>query len=106
MPVILLAIQYLVAAAEILDRCLRSDDVLARLGGDEFVVISPGREADSLDEVLSKANAQLQASQGTQASFSWGISQTNADQTDWQALLELADQRMYARKKAQKGDRS
>lgn len=98
--------QYLVAAAEILDRCLRSDDVLARLGGDEFVVISPGREADSLDEVLSKANAQLQASQGTEASFSWGISQTNADQTDWQALLELADQRMYARKKAQKGDRS
>jgi diguanylate cyclase (GGDEF)-like protein len=86
---------------------VRADDVVARLGGDEFVVMACGlSEADAgllaakLFRCVS-APVALDAETVVRPSASFGIAWTAAgSRIGIDELLELADCRMYRRKRA------
>lgn len=80
---------------------LRRGDMLARWGGEEFLLIMP-------DTDLAQAEAALLRMRsigfgvrpnGTPVTASIGIAERSADRpTDWKALVDVADQRMYLAK--------
>lgn len=99
--------QLLMAAAQQLQRAVRSGDTVARLGGDEFVVLSlvpdedaagalRERVASYLDTELTVAGVMM----GTQASV--GVATTRNPQQPATELLHRADLDMYERKRQQR----
>ena len=80
---------------------LRSGDMLARWGGEEFLLVMPNTD-------LIQAHAALLRMRNmgfgmrpdkTALTASIGMAERNADQiTDWRALIDLADKRMYQAK--------
>jgi len=81
---------------------LRSGDVAARLGGDEFALLVVGVEsASSLSPLLDRLKRALeQAVPETTVSFSVGVACFPSDTADLNALMDLADERLYAAKPA------
>nr|WP_067298421.1 diguanylate cyclase [Marinobacterium profundum] len=87
-----------------LRRALRAVDTVARTGGDEFVLLLPGIESpEHVDAVLQKLSAALRVPvpYGRQsivvgASMGWALYPREADDLD--ALMALADSRMYEMK--------
>jgi diguanylate cyclase (GGDEF)-like protein len=101
-------------AAALLRTTFRKTDVLARLGGDEFAVLLIGRgDADVTEHGAEAAMARLrdaferQAAAGRRRypiSASMGASHFDpADPAPLEALLEKADQQMYANKRMRAG---
>nr|WP_282099962.1 GGDEF domain-containing protein [Thauera aromatica] len=86
---------------EHLRRTLRRGDVLVRWGGEEFLVILPEMPADQLPSFLARlreGGLGLRPDGGA-LSASIGIAERLADGADdWQKLVSIADQRMYAAK--------
>ncbi|AVR89916.1 GGDEF domain-containing protein [Thauera aromatica] len=84
-----------------LRRTLRRGDVLVRWGGEEFLVILPEMPADQLPSFLARlrdGGLGLRPD-GAALSASIGIAECLADGADdWQKLVSIADQRMYAAK--------
>jgi diguanylate cyclase (GGDEF)-like protein len=82
---------------------LRSSDILVRWGGEEFVVglpLSGPEEAEHLVERL-RSHGLGTLPDGRAVTVSIGIAEARADSTtDAEALVELADQRMYMAKQA------
>lgn len=88
--------------AHLVNSHLRSGDMLARWGGEEFLLIMPNTS-------IIQAHAALLRMQNrgfgmrpdnTALTASIGVAERIADQvSDWKALIELADQRMYLAKK-------
>ena len=86
---------------DIVSNHLRHGDMLARWGGEEFLLIMP-----NTDLIQAQAALLRMRSLGfgmrpdhTPLTASIGIAERNADQvTDWKALVDLADQRMYQAK--------
>jgi diguanylate cyclase (GGDEF)-like protein len=82
---------------------LRSTDTLARIGGDEFAVIAPGAGGDSarlLAEAIRDAVGTQFSDSGIpapNASIGWAVSP--ADGSDFEALINAADERMLSRKR-------
>ena len=81
----------------------REYDTVARLGGDEFVLVLPGQEPDSVAvKVEQLIRAVAEAGYETMGVASLGISVGVAyypdDGEDAEALLAVADQRMYREK--------
>lgn len=70
---------------------LRQTDIAYRMGGDEFAMILP--ETDAPD-----AHMLLQRIAERAPSFSWGTASVPIDGDDPVGLLDLADQRLYARR--------
>ncbi|MEA3019334.1 MAG: hypothetical protein QOI47_858, partial [Actinomycetota bacterium] len=66
----------------------RVDDGTYRIGGDEFVIISPDSTGDELGRLLERVAA-------TAPSFSVGIATAPIDGEAPEALLEVADRRLY-----------
>ncbi|WP_303721313.1 GGDEF domain-containing protein [Malonomonas rubra] len=97
--------------AEGMVRMSRQSDMVTRLAGDEFVLLLP-------ETVMAQANFLLQRMadafcsqpmewQGEQISIriSFGIASVMEDSVDSaEALLKLADERLYLKKKARKSD--
>ncbi len=81
---------------------LRSGDVAARLGGDEFALLVVGVEnVSSLSPLLGRLNRALErAVPETTVGFSVGVACFPSDTADPEALMSLADQRLYAAKAA------
>ncbi|MEO6353158.1 MAG: GGDEF domain-containing protein [Burkholderiaceae bacterium] len=80
---------------------LRGGDMLARWGGEEFVLIMPNTDLTQAEAALVRLRSIGFGIRpdGTPLTASIGISERSADQsTDWKALIELADQRMYLAK--------
>ena len=79
-------------------------------GGDEFVVLMPGCDtqravtvADSI-RALYRQQATATLRQGPYTDLSVGVAALQADRCrDGELLLKLADQRLYAAKRAGKG---
>jgi diguanylate cyclase (GGDEF)-like protein len=95
------------AVADVLTKNCRTGDMVARLGGDEFVLILEKGPAETR-EVLSRIEALMErmpelSGCAAEISCSAGVSRYPEDATDAEALLEKADERMYAVKGRKKG---
>ena len=79
---------------------LRGGDVAARLGGDEFALLVAGVDnVASLSPVLGRLERALErAVPETTVRFSVGVACFPSDTNDPEALMGLADQRLYAAK--------
>lgn len=94
--------------ADRLQENLRASDFAARIGGDEFCVIIENLASESdMGEVVRKLELALSspfpspaATVNPGASVGWAMFPADGEQLD--ALLRVADMRMYARKRARK----
>lgn len=92
-------------AAESIRASMRTGDMLARWGGEEFILIMPNtycKDAIFAIERLRSAGFGTRPDNRPMTA-SVGIAERSEDNVaDWKALVELADQRMYAAKQAGK----
>jgi diguanylate cyclase (GGDEF)-like protein len=92
------------AAADACHGSIREGDCLARLGGDEFAVVAPGAGPKAAERIAAAlaaalATADLPAGLDTVgATFAWAV--TPGDARDATGLMECADARLMARKRA------
>ncbi len=78
-----------------LREAVRSEDTVGRIGGDEFAVVAEVSEAE-FDRLLQKLHG---AAEGFEPAISVSVGAVIADdQDDVEALLQRADQAMYANK--------
>lgn len=90
----------------------RASDTVARLGGDEFaMILNPVDLPDGIDAAISRIQSSLEAPfQFEERSFrllaSIGAAHAPGDGNKIDELLEVADQRMYAQKRARKQARA
>ncbi|HAP43047.1 MAG: hypothetical protein A2087_11375 [Spirochaetes bacterium GWD1_61_31] len=94
--------------ADAVKAAIRSHDHAFRYGGDEFVIVQTGSDRAS-DKIVSRLEALLDCANrdcvddADRASFSWGTASLEEErQGPAGELLRLADERMYANKKAKK----
>jgi diguanylate cyclase len=81
------------------DAAMRPADTLARIGGDEFAVVAPGAGyagAERLAEGLADAIAAAAA----HATIAWAVCPDDGEDGD--ALLRIADRRLYEGKAARR----
>lgn len=100
----------LVAVAERLRECVRSEDTIARIGGDEFVIACPDIDGMAGVEALCR---RVMHSLATPVSTPTGrirvrltigaVIVSPGDQRDVDGLLDAADQVMLASKEAERG---
>ncbi|MGE5648620.1 MAG: diguanylate cyclase [Bacillota bacterium] len=100
--------QVLVAVAARLKEAVRVSDVVARYGGDEFVVLLKGvTDADAViateNKIREIVEEPVQLEHGTaQVGVSIGWALFPQDGEDVDALMKIADQRMFDAKKSRK----
>lgn len=95
---------YILAVAHALERFISKEDMMFRYGGDEFLVILKSADRSQAVEIMDRVNghlAQLCRDHGRDIfmSVSWGFADS-AEKASLEALLHMADQRMYENKKA------
>ncbi|MDO8774217.1 MAG: GGDEF domain-containing protein [Burkholderiaceae bacterium] len=86
---------------DIVSSALRRGDMLARWGGEEFLLIMPNTDLIQAEAALLRMRSIGfgMRPDNTPLTASIGIAERSADQiTDWKALVDLADQRMYLAK--------
>lgn len=104
---------YLRQLASLLEKFEPGHSIAARLGGDEFVLFLYQYETKdalshailALEELQNNSKAQLNHGLMVPLGFSFGCCMTE-NQTDYQALLKEADEKMYENKKFRKSGRS
>ena len=84
----------LVALADALRQSMRADDTAYRFGGDEFVVLAPISTAADLLPLFDRVRASAPA-------FTVGIAEAPGDGMTQDALVAVADERMYAQRRAE-----
>jgi diguanylate cyclase (GGDEF)-like protein len=89
--------------AETLRDFVRAEDLTCRFGGEEFVVLLPGIETHEAVEIMERVREELARTtrRGDVPSFtaSYGIAESNTA-TDYEDLLQRADQALFAAKEA------
>ncbi len=100
----------LVALGELLASRFRLEDLRCRWGGEEFVLAFPGERAATIVAVLERVLEEMQAMELTaddgaafRVAFSAGVASIPEDGETTEALLKVADERLYAAKKAGRG---
>ncbi|MBB4127805.1 diguanylate cyclase (GGDEF)-like protein [Xanthomonas translucens] len=98
--------QVLIAIADTLARQIRSPDFLARVGGEEFMVLIPhGDEsavrdiAERLRRVVERQEIAAASSAALLCTVSIGYCISTQAQIEWQKLVVIADQALYAAKR-------
>jgi diguanylate cyclase (GGDEF)-like protein len=89
--------------ARLLMESCRESDIVARYGGDEFVVLMPGTDDDGSRSVSDKIIDSIQrhnAEHPDRAPLSASLGMHTAGGKDVETLLQEADRRMYAMKRA------
>ena len=93
--------------AELLRERMRRSDIICRFGGEEFLLLVDNCDAAMLQDILDGLMAQFRAMRfgvGDQAiaepTFSAGVAVLDADGADFEALVRVADTRMYRAKAA------
>jgi diguanylate cyclase (GGDEF)-like protein/PAS domain S-box-containing protein len=83
-------------------QALRDDDMIARWGGEEFVIVLPGLDRFAAIEVLDRLRRNLAtAHPGETPRFTSSFGVTDSEQAyGLEALLAIADDGLYAAKKA------
>jgi len=88
--------------AGIIHGCLRESDIAARYGGEEFLLLLPGTDSDGAEKVSMRLLERLRTTcpPGIAApvTASAGVATMQRDEPD-AALVERADQAMYAAKR-------
>lgn len=97
----------LIAFSNILKQELRDSDVFARLGGDEFVALVTGTDETNIEHVLNRMQTVLDTynakeKRGYELKFTAGFVTQTGKKMKIEALLEDADEKMYAMKKRKK----
>jgi diguanylate cyclase (GGDEF)-like protein len=95
--------QVLATAATRLGSVLRASDILVRWGGEEFVMALPGSTAAEAEKLIARlrAGGLGRLPDGRAVTMSIGIAEARDDGApDVEALVDLADQRMYLAKQA------
>ena len=89
--------EILKSLAEEIRKSLRSSDRVYRYGGDEFVIVLPRTDLDTARSIAARlADAVSRISiNGIRISISTGV----ASSVEGSSILELADERMYSRKR-------
>jgi diguanylate cyclase (GGDEF)-like protein len=97
------------AVAGILRDCTRESDTVARYGGDEFAVILPSATVDDANQLLDRLRSRLATHRAlgngvllAPLTVSAGVAAYPADGLRAAALVAVADERMYAQKRATK----
>ena len=97
--------QVLVRAAELLAKELRTSDIIVRSGGEEFLVLMPQTDANAAVAGCERIRQAIrqepweQIAPGLTLTTSVGLA-TAANASDLEALVNLADKRLYDAKKA------
>ena len=97
--------EVLQAFASLLRERMRRSDVTCRFGGEEFVLLVDNCEPAALDEILATVMRQFRAMRFGEGedlvddcTFSAGIAELGVDGQDFEALVRVADLRMYRAK--------
>jgi diguanylate cyclase (GGDEF)-like protein len=99
----------LTSFAEILRSTFRECDVVGRMGGDEFAVLLTDSNEQSNKVIIERLDAAVSAhnrqhKRGYNIAFSVGHVELDKTQhKSLEALMEVADERMYVQKRAGKG---
>ncbi|HCX82971.1 MAG TPA: hypothetical protein DHV01_15420 [Rhodoferax sp.] len=100
--------QMLLAIANELRASCRYSDVIGRLGGDEFIACYFQSEMPVMEKTVAGIRARLRAKPTRlgdaeyRLSFSYGLATFPEDGTSQEALVAVADKRLYAMKMANK----
>lgn len=84
--------------ADTLRRTVRAGDALYRWGGDEFVAVLSHADADAAGMVAERIAAAVAEVASAPVAVNIGVACLPADGADVQALMKVADARMYAAK--------
>lgn len=100
----------LVLTARALLAEVRTTDFVGRYGGDEFVILFPGLEAKEARRVMQRLADRVDAVQipscdSARVIADWGLVHYPSESSTMREALELADARMYERKRQRKLDR-
>jgi diguanylate cyclase (GGDEF)-like protein len=103
--------QLLIEAANRLSQSVRQSDTLARNGGDEFILLQPGVNAGDASTIASKLEAMMDRpfmieGHSLQISASVGCAVFPQDVNNVEAVINLADSRMYERKQEKRARQS
>lgn len=96
--------QLIIDTAKILQKCVRSTDIITRTGGDEFVVFLPSTENNIgeivVDRILKECNEYNETSKDSNynISISLGIETMNSISEDLEDVIKLAEDQMYKNK--------
>jgi len=95
--------QLLIEAARRLSKSVRQSDTLARNGGDEFILLQPGVGTHEVTAIAGKLEAMMDppftiSGHVLQISASVGFAVFPEDVDNIEAVINLADSRMYERK--------
>ncbi len=91
--------------AEVLERTLRSTDLIARTGGDEFVVVlrnSQRSEVEAVFERIDNSFTDAVRKKGWRSSLSMGFATLKPEHQTLDDLIQEADDQMYRHKVLQK----
>jgi diguanylate cyclase (GGDEF)-like protein/putative nucleotidyltransferase with HDIG domain len=91
--------------AEGLRNACRSQDFISRLGGDKFVLVISGMPADYVERKLAQIDEAVSRTVNApkRLSASIGMALYPADGLEAEALIEIADRRMYENKNGRSG---
>ena len=85
---------------EILRKCCSANDIPARWGGDEFIILIKDNQADYVDNLIWDIKNACSNVKGfpTPISISWGRANKDNLNADMNAVIKLAEERMYRNK--------
>jgi diguanylate cyclase (GGDEF)-like protein len=81
-----------------LRRSLRGGDIACRLGGDEFALLLPGTASEQVPALIERLAERMADAASGGVGFSAGTAQCPTDGDDPEALLGVADERLYRAK--------
>jgi diguanylate cyclase len=97
--------QLLILLAELLTRCLSSEDFISRWGGEEFIALLPGKDLTEAYEIANHIRAKIEAevfkiaNQAFEITASFGVTEINKQMTNaFQIAYEEVDHALYQSK--------